>query len=72
MQAHLRDTCPGLQAGLFQRLNDRSDVVTLMETYKRQDADVDPTLQAQIEKASAVLAPWCAAGRHVEVFDQLG
>jgi hypothetical protein len=71
VQAQLRALRPGLLAGLYRRINVRDDMVTLMETYALPTADVDEATQAQIAQAAAALAPWCADGRHVEVFEEL-
>ncbi len=68
LQRSLCQAQPALVARLYRRaVGERS---TLMETYALPDSGVDEALQQHIEAAAAqTLAPWCADGRHVEVFE---
>lgn len=66
-QARLMQTHPGLVAQLWQRPQARDGQLTWMEVY-RHPQGVSAALQAQIDAALAVAAPWITGPRHVEVF----
>jgi hypothetical protein len=69
-QAVLRRACPDLQAALLRRPGEQDGLVTLMETYA-MPGGIDAALQAKIDTAAAVLAPWQRSARHTEVFEPL-
>ncbi len=65
-----RTADPALGCELMQRVDGDSatDLVTLMEVYRR-GAGVTPAWQERIEReACAALTPWLVGERHVEVF----
>ena len=71
MQDGLRAAHVGLVSRLYRKVG--SDRCTLMETYALPGSGIEEALQQQIEAAAAqALAPWCAGGRHVEVFEDCG
>jgi hypothetical protein len=72
MQAGLRLRWPDLSARLYRRAELTDEAITLMETYAVVGADLDASLQGEIERAASVLRPWCVGLRHVEVFDAMG
>lgn len=68
MQAHLCDSCPGLQARLLRRPDLRDGLQTWMETY-RLPADAGAVaMAAAIERAAESLQPHLSGARHVEHF----
>jgi hypothetical protein len=79
MQRALRQRHPGLQARLLLRNEAHTKLQaapTLMEIYACQQAGgIDPSLQADIENAAAVLARYVSPAsdgpgrRHTEVFE---
>lgn len=73
LQAGLRLRHPGLTARLLVRDDGpaASHEATLMEVYQHEPAGVDAALQAAIDAATAVLQPFSAGPRHVEVFEAL-
>jgi hypothetical protein len=80
MQAGLCSAHPGLQAELLRRPELQAGDITLMEAYRmagdKTEADptaggVDVALQADIERAAAVLGGWLRGARHVEGFVEL-
>ncbi len=68
-QDRLRERHPGLTARLMRRTENESPAPTWMEIYSLPDPAAGEALQAQIEAAAAVLAPWLAGPRHCEVFE---
>jgi hypothetical protein len=67
-QASLHAAIPGLTGRLSRRLDDGSDLVTLMETYVHADG-LTADWQRDIERrAKEQLAAWIVGERHVEVF----
>jgi hypothetical protein len=72
MQSGLRDRHPGLSTALLRRPELKDGLVTLMEVYALEGADLDGALAAALEaQASAAMAPWTDGPRHVETFDLL-
>jgi len=70
-QAVLNQRHHSVQAGLYQRAETGSPVVTLMETYA-QPGGLDAAVELEIvQQGQAALGPWCQGLRHVEQFDQL-
>lgn len=67
MQAELCRSHPGLAARRLLRQGDAD--TTLMEIYTCAPRGVDAALQAQIESAALVLAPFCNGARHIEAFE---
>jgi hypothetical protein len=60
---------PELRCALLRRADDRSDSVTLMETYAAEGG-VSDELQERIEaQARVALTPWLIGQRHVERFE---
>ena len=70
VQARLREAHPELQAALLRRPSEQDGQITLMETYAMAGG-IDAALQARIEEAARVLAPWQCGGRHTEIFEPL-
>jgi len=70
-QARLCAAHPGLQAALMRRPGEQDGQVTLMETYALPPEGIDAALQAGIDDAAAILAPWQRGARHTEVFEPL-
>jgi len=71
-QRRLRERDPGLAARVLRRSDDRSDGITLMETYAFDDGrntGIDPALRSRIEEAAAALTPLLSSPRQTEVFD---
>jgi hypothetical protein len=59
---------PELRCALLRRSDERSDSVTLMETYTAEGG-VSDAWQARIEaEARVALTPWLIGQRHVERF----
>jgi len=70
MQQALRAQDALLHAELLRRPDAIDSHVTLMETYARDAAGIDPALRARIEsEALAALAGLVVGERHVEVFE---
>ncbi|HZF79374.1 MAG TPA: DUF4936 family protein [Rubrivivax sp.] len=68
MQDRLCVAHVGLVSRLYRKVD--SGRCTLMETYALPGSGIDTALQQRIEAVAAqALAPWCAGGRHVEVFE---
>jgi Domain of unknown function (DUF4936) len=71
MQGDLQSRYQGLQARLFQRLDETPDWQTWMETYEIIDnaQGVNPALEQAIHiTARALFDSWPAVQRHTEVF----
>ncbi len=76
LQQQLRAEHPALVARLLRRPGEADGLQTWMETYSigagnadaPNDEGVDAELQMQIERAAAVLAPYLASPRRLEVF----
>jgi hypothetical protein len=71
LQAGLAQSCPSLHGTLLQRpeADPATGQRTLMEIYGFPGG-IDAALQEQIAQAAdALLAPWLAGPRHVEVFE---
>lgn len=71
MQQGLREQYPQLAARLLCRFDEPGNPLTTqtwMETYSLANSGVSPALQAEIERAAQVLAPFIAGHRHTEVF----
>jgi thiamine pyrophosphate-dependent acetolactate synthase large subunit-like protein len=75
MQSVLRARHPALEARWLRRIDDDSDRMTWMETYRAASPALHPQgvqaeLQREIETLAARhVAPWIDGTRHVEVFD---
>jgi len=68
MQAQLCDACPGLQARLLRRPDQRDGLQTWMEAY-RLPADASAVaMAAAIERAAESLQAHLSGARHVEHF----
>jgi hypothetical protein len=61
---------PGLLARVLRRLDEGGAAqLTLMEVYAQPPHGVsDALLQTVRDEGDALLAPWCAGRRHLEVF----